>query len=320
MKLVQYDTLVPDMLLIQPHIAWLLGNVPKMLSGEDAERVVNTLEDLAVKYARLQGKILELEVKVEEFDDDTRNVLLLEDGEMSIIAQGSVNACLVVSVTTDTIAGFETAEDCLREALAETIVRQGEMVLEKEARYAKATNPFNIKGVTTGRMSGHHSHGLERGRAMATEHEVGYAEALDAIKATLTTKAQRCDPQLRETVTEHPEAIDQFEMFGVGPDLDPCPSCDKPGAPGQPACTGCRGFTPKERTPGAIERAWEAEQAERPLTLEDYLRHAQEMTDMAVHAESVGATVNAKMYRDAADLAEAKEAIDPCPGCEDQKP
>lgn len=292
MKLVEYDTLVPETLLIQPHIAWLLANVPDLIESGDKEQVTATLEDLAVKYAKLQGKILALEIKVEEFDDDTRNILLLEGGKMSTLAQGSVDACLVVSVTTDSIAGFEAAEDCLRGAWAETIVVRGEMALEKESRYAKAYGahpPFNMVGATTGRLSGPYcpSEWFFPKNLWATNtpaEKVEEAEALEAAKANLTAKVTGNTIEMGETVKEHPEVIDLVE--------DPCPTCDKPGAPGQPACTGCPGFRV-----GLYGRFGVG-------VFDDHLCHAYHMVGMATRAKAAGAFTDAQVYQDA-----AKEAL-----------
>lgn len=318
MKLVEYDTLVPETLLIQPHIAWLLANVPDLIESGDKEQVTMTLEDLAVKYAKLQGKILALEIKVEEFDDDTRNILLLEGGKMSTLAQGSVDACLVVSVTTDSIAGFEAAEDCLRGAWAETIVVRGEMALEKESRYAKAYGahpPFNMVGVATGRMTGDPfvpAAWLFKEEEMALNHcldardKAGEAEALEAAKANLTAKVTGNTIEMGETVKEHPEVIDLVE--------DPCPTCDKPGAPGQPACTGCHGFrvglygrfgggnkpSPAMNFQAQYENASKGWFIHDEQALPDHLRNAHSMLDIAAKAEAAGALTNARIWRDAA--------------------
>ena len=46
MKIVPYDTLIPDVAGIQPNIAWLLANVTHH------EKVTSVLEDLQLKFAR----------------------------------------------------------------------------------------------------------------------------------------------------------------------------------------------------------------------------------------------------------------------------
>jgi len=70
MKIVPYDTLIPDVAGIQPNIAWLLAHVP------DASEV---LEDLQLKYSKLQGKILQLESEVLEFEEGDVLVILPDD-------------------------------------------------------------------------------------------------------------------------------------------------------------------------------------------------------------------------------------------------
>lgn len=255
MKLVKYDTLVPEMLLIQPHISWLL-----------------------------------------------------EDGEMSILAQGSVNSCIVVSVTTDTIAGFEAAEDCLREALAEAIVRRGEMVLEKEARYAAAYgNPTFLADIL--------DHWEDREET----------EALNTIKATLTTKANRCDLQLRETVEEGPEIIDLDQFFKVG---------ERPLTPDEYLAHACElmDMATKAEVDGATFNAQKYRDAARESFAEyKAATDPPEPVDLEIdHACDIRGVPCDTCH--ARDLAEAKKAekADPCTdcggngiacnGCEDQKP
>lgn len=113
-KIVAYDTLIPEIADIQPSIAWLLANV----TGSD--RVTKNLENLLLKFTRLQGKILELEV----------SAVVLEEGSITVVLPEEAGDDLAY------------AEDALRTQLAEVIVRRGEEQLdrynlEKTARYAE---------------------------------------------------------------------------------------------------------------------------------------------------------------------------------------
>ncbi len=118
-KIVVYDTLIPDVADIQPNIAWLLAHVPDLVfyhnTEGDRERVTEVLEDLQLKCAKLQGKVLELEANVVELEE------------------GSVTVALPEEETDDDLA---YAEEALRSALAEVIVQRGEQRLEK-GRVAK---------------------------------------------------------------------------------------------------------------------------------------------------------------------------------------
>jgi len=128
-KIVPYDTLVPDIAGIQPNIAWLLANVPRsipyttsMVAAADRSCVMDVLEDLQLKFAKLQGKVLELEAHAFEAKTGDVYVILPEES------------------TDDDDAAF--VEEALRSTLAELIVNQGEKQLEKERleknrKYAK---------------------------------------------------------------------------------------------------------------------------------------------------------------------------------------
>jgi hypothetical protein len=114
-KIVQYDTLLSEVADIQPTIAWLLSNVPPRLKNPDVSKFITSLlEDLQLKHAKLQGKILELEA----------NVIELEDGAVA------------VNVPDDVEDGAAYIENALRDALAEIIIQRGEERLEAEAHHA----------------------------------------------------------------------------------------------------------------------------------------------------------------------------------------
>jgi len=113
MNLVIYDSLLPHILGITPHIAWLLAAVPPMIEDEeDRRQVTRVLEELALKQAHLQGILLDLEANL-----------------IPISEEGSVT-----TICPNTIDGLTIAEQLLRENLAEVIVTRGEMELAAEAK------------------------------------------------------------------------------------------------------------------------------------------------------------------------------------------
>jgi hypothetical protein len=240
-----------------------------------------------------------LETPVLELEDGKRHVLVIEGDGVDIITS-EMSEPISVTAMEDTLSGWEAAIDALKTALAEAIVQRGEKQLEKEALYAACygnrevlmdivngkayeecfekahgccgDHPFSVAGAMTGRMVSvepFFPSPLRNLRASLRkcrkEAEEG-TEALAAVKATLTTKVLHGKVELAEAVEE-----------------DPCPACEKPGIPGQPACTDCHGFEVKQPT------------------LEDYLRHAQEALDMAGKADQEGAVENARKWREVAD-------------------
>ncbi len=112
MKIVPYDTLVPDIAGIQPNSAWLLASFPQIIYDVPRDRVQAALEDLQLKFSKLQGKILELEANAVEFNE------------------GSVTIALPEEIGDD----LAYAEDALRTALAEVIVQRGEQELESRRK------------------------------------------------------------------------------------------------------------------------------------------------------------------------------------------
>lgn len=117
MKIVPYDTLIPDVTGIQPGIAWLLAIVPGMLPTEvTRNKVTGVLENLQLNYANLHGKILQLESEVQEY----------AEGDVIVALSDNENRTLPSD------QDLEVAEEALRTALAEVIVQRGEQRLEKE--------------------------------------------------------------------------------------------------------------------------------------------------------------------------------------------
>lgn len=99
---------------------------------------------------------------------------------------------------------------------------------------------------------------------------------------------------------------------------DPCPSCDRPGIPGRPACDGCHGFTPKaERasTPEAVDVVMDGEPTitinDKAYTPADIVANAfdEAIATALLTAEGVKKTVarTIKASRHNADLLEALE-------------
>ena len=57
-----FPSLIPATVGIQPHLAWMLANVPGMITvAEDREKVQDVLEDLNLRYSTLSGKVIERE-------------------------------------------------------------------------------------------------------------------------------------------------------------------------------------------------------------------------------------------------------------------
>ena len=112
MNIVIYDSLLPHIISIQPHIAWLLNTVPAMITDQvDRMEVEDVITELVLKQAKLQGAILNLEANL---------IPISEEGSVTVISP-------------DTIDGLNIIEQLVREALAEVIVTRGEMELAAES-------------------------------------------------------------------------------------------------------------------------------------------------------------------------------------------
>ena len=100
MNLVIYDSLLPHILGITPHLAWLLANVPPMIEDEDdGSQVTRVLRELILKQSHLQGILLDMEANL-----------------IPINEKGSVTA-----LCPETVEGLNLVEQLLREALTEAI-------------------------------------------------------------------------------------------------------------------------------------------------------------------------------------------------------
>ncbi len=110
MNLVIYDSLLPHILGITPHLAWLLANVPPMINENDRCQVTRVLRELILKQSHLQGILLDMEANL-----------------IPINEKGSVTA-----LCPDTVEGLTLVEQLLREALAEAIITRVEMEVEAE--------------------------------------------------------------------------------------------------------------------------------------------------------------------------------------------
>jgi len=166
MKIVPYETLLSDVVGIQPHIAWLLANVPDVIPNRNyvtRSKVTAFLEDLQLKYAQLQEKILNLEADAIE----------MEDG------------AVFVALPAETDDDLSFAEDALRTALAEVIVRRGEEELKAEARRDKNLRFCDLYG---GSGSLHIQEALDRARVALAE-----AGAFEAVKAATVEKIKLVD-------------------------------------------------------------------------------------------------------------------------------
>lgn len=130
MKLTEHKSLIPFAVAIQPHLAWMLATVPDMIrDGNKAAKVLDVLEDLNLKFARLNGQILEQDSKV--FTVDEEDILLVGEGKLTQVK--SDGGPIVVIATDSDVESLKSTEEVLREALAEIIVTRGEAELEAEA-------------------------------------------------------------------------------------------------------------------------------------------------------------------------------------------
>ena len=197
MKIVPYDTLIPDMAGIQPGIAWLLALVPSMLPTEvTRSKVTEVLENLQLKYANLHGKILQLESEVQEYAEGDVIVALSDTGDRTL----------------PSARDLEVAEEALRTGLAEVIVQRGEQRLEKE-RQEKNLKYAKLYGDATKLVQSTSAHvkwrftaeDVERWKSMSStliqdpwldsmkeairksQERYAEAEALKAVTATVAT-------------------------------------------------------------------------------------------------------------------------------------
>ncbi len=132
MKIATFDTLIPDVVAVQPHMAWMLATVPDLIADLDRRKQVwKTLKDLNLKFALLEGRIIELETNALPLDDEL-TVVLVTDGDLTLspLPVDPDTSAKIMVFSSDTVTSKRMAEEGLREALAEAIVARGEAELE----------------------------------------------------------------------------------------------------------------------------------------------------------------------------------------------
>ncbi len=140
MKLVTFDTLIPDIVAIQPSLAWMLANVPNMICPERRDDVREIIENLCLRSANLNGRIIELETKAIPLDSELTVVFASDNGDLtpSSMPTDPDTSAKIIVITSDTVESLRCAEEGLREALAEVIVARGEAELDELDELAEA--------------------------------------------------------------------------------------------------------------------------------------------------------------------------------------
>jgi len=128
MNVVEFNSLIPSAVAIQPHLVWMLATVPALIEDEaKRQQVTDVLEDLNLKFATLNGEIIELETNVQTFE--TGDVLFVGQGELIKAPDDKPTVIIPRDLSVGSLTDTEAA---LRTALAEVIVSRGELEIQQE--------------------------------------------------------------------------------------------------------------------------------------------------------------------------------------------